>query len=155
MRELRLLGLQTDAFAFGASYEFESNQPIAFFEDRCALTDNSAFYGAFSADRLVGLMSLVRETSEKTKHHASIYAVYTHPDFRGQGVSSKLLRACIDHARSLIGVEYIQLGVATNNAPAIKVYEKAGFKTWGTMKSALRVDGIDIDEHMMALKLVH
>lgn len=154
MRELRLMGLKTDAFAFGASYETESKEPLSFFEDRCETTETKVFFGAFENKHLVGLTSIVRETAPKYRHHANIYAVYTHPDFRGRGISKALLRASIDQAYRWQDVEYLQLGVATNNDAAIRVYESAGFKVWGTQESALRVDGVDYDEHYMALKLV-
>ncbi len=47
MRALRLLGLQTDAYAFGASYDHEREQPLSFFQDRCTPTDGKVFFGAF------------------------------------------------------------------------------------------------------------
>jgi len=153
MRALRLLGLQTDAYAFGASYDHEREQPLSFFQDRCTPTDGKVFFGAFFKNQLVGLMSLVRETNPKTCHHANIYAVYTHPDYRGQGIAKKLLAQVIETAQSWTGLRYLQLGVAARNAAALAVYEQAGFVTWGTMESALRVDGVDYDEHFMSLDL--
>jgi ribosomal protein S18 acetylase RimI-like enzyme len=153
MRALRLMGLQTDAYAFGASYETESQEPLSFFESRCTPNDTNAFLGAFQDQQLVALTSIVRETAPKYRHHAGIYAVYTHPDFRGQGLSRGLLEKAIAITKSWDGVEYLQLGVATTNVAAIHLYESVGFKTWGTQESALRVDGVDYDEHYMALKL--
>jgi RimJ/RimL family protein N-acetyltransferase len=153
MRELRLLGLQTDSFAFGASYETESLQPLAFFESRCTSSDGNVLFGAFVEEELVAITSIVREQGLKTKHHAGIYAVYTHPNFRGQGISGALLRKAINTAKEWQGLEFIQLGVATNNPAAIAVYKKAGFKTWGTQEAALMVNGEYFDEHYMALDL--
>jgi RimJ/RimL family protein N-acetyltransferase len=153
MRELRLLGLQTDAYAFGASYETESKQPLSFFESRCAQTENKCFFGAFVGDQLVGLASLVQETGPKTKHNANIYAVYTHCDYRGQGISTALIESAVSLARTWPEVEFIQLGVATTNIAAQKVYEKAGFETWGTQFGAMKVDGEYVHEQWMALDI--
>ena len=153
MRGLRLTGLQTDAFAFGASYENEKKQPLSFFESHCIQTDSKCFFGAFSDEQLVGLTSLVQDEAPKSKHNAHIYAVYTHPDYRGQGISTALLNAAIEMARTWTEVEFIQLGVATTNAAAIKVYERAGFKTWGTQFGAMKVDGDYVHEQWMALDI--
>lgn len=153
MRELRLLALKTDASAFGASYEEESKKPLSFFENRCTSTQDKILFGAFDDQTLVAITNIVREAGLKVRQHASIYAVYTHPDYRGRGISKSLLNKCIDTARQWQGVEYLQLGVATNNLPALTLYQQVGFKVWGTQSSALRVNGEDIDEHYMALKL--
>jgi ribosomal protein S18 acetylase RimI-like enzyme len=155
MRELRLLGLQTDPYAFGSAYETEVKKPMEFFESRCEETGDKVFFGVFVQGSLKGMGSIRREQAPKYRHHAEINAVYVHPDFRGRGVSQLILKNCIDRARSWDGVEYIQLGVSTINEPAIHIYTKAGFSIWGTMKSALKIDGKDIDEHMMCLSLKH
>lgn len=153
MRQLRLLGLKTDAGAFGASYETESQQPLSFFEERCRRRDDKVFFGGFVDNQLVALCSIVREKAPKCRHHASIFAVFTHPDFRGRGLSKALLQRCIEQAREWQGVDYLQLGVATGNRAALQMYQQAGFEIWGTMPAALRVDGVDYDEHCMSLKL--
>ncbi len=153
MRSLRLMGLETDSFAFGASYETESLQPLSFFENRCIKTSTKTLFGAFIGGRLVGLTSIVRQESLKANHYAGIYAVYIHPDVRGRGISSALLNTAIQQAKSWQGVEFLQLGVATTNQAAIHVYQKAGFKIVGTMPCALKVEGVDYDEHLMVLDM--
>lgn len=147
------MGLKSDPWAFGASWETESQQPLSFFQDRCSQTDSKVFFGGFVDGYLVALSSIVRETNPKCHHHANIFAVFTHPDFRRQGLSKALLNRCIEQAKQWPGVEYLQLAVASNNEAALKVYQQAGFTVWGTMPSALRVDDTDYDEHCMALKL--
>lgn len=152
-RELRLLALQQAPRAFGASYETESAQPLSFFQDRCKPTDDKVVLGAFHQENLVSISSLVRETAPKCRHYASIYSVFTHPDFRQRGLSKHLLSQCLQQARQWPGVDYLQLGVATDNAAALAVYQQAGFQIWGTLPAALRVNGQDIDEHCMVLRL--
>ena len=153
MRTLRLHGLKNDAFAFAASFAVEAQQPLSFFEQRCTEPDSTAFFGAFVEDNLVGITSIVRESSPKTQHYAWVHAVYTHPDYRAFGVSTSLLDAVIYHAKSWQGVDFLQLGVATINSAAIHIYQKAGFKPWGTQPSALRVEGTDYDELHMILDI--
>jgi len=52
------------------------------------------------------------------------------PDYRGKGVSRHILQAGMKHLRS-IGLAEIGLEVDGNNAPAVGLYESAGFKTMG------------------------
>lgn len=152
-RELRLLALKQDAPAFGASFETESKQPLSFFQDRCSATENKVVFGAFHDEQLIAITSVIRETAPKCRHYASIFSVYTHPSYRSQGHSRRLLTTCIDQAKRWSGVDYLQLGVATTNQAALSLYQQAGFCIWGTLPAALRVEGQDIDEHGMVLKL--
>ena len=52
------------------------------------------------------------------------------PDYRGKGLSRHILQAGMKHLRS-IGLAEIGLEVDGNNAPAVGLYESAGFKTVG------------------------
>ena len=52
------------------------------------------------------------------------------PDYRGKGLSRHILQAGMKHLRS-IGLAEIGLDVDGNNAPAVGLYESAGFKTMG------------------------
>lgn len=154
MQSLRLEGLKTDAYAFGSSYQEEVTKPSEHWVARCTPNENSVCFGAFTEEgEAVAMLALVRETSLNARHHANIYSVITRQSHRGQGHSKRLLTMAIEQAKAWDGMEWLQLGVAVDNIPALTLYQKAGFKTWGTMKSALRVDGRDIDEHLMALKL--
>lgn len=58
-------------------------------------------YGAFAGDRLVSFMGLVPFTLQigpARLHVFSMGAVCTHPDYRGQGLASRLLDLCKQHA---------------------------------------------------------
>ena len=59
--------------------------------------------------------------------HTEISAVCTHPEYRGRGYASSLVSALV---QKIIGRgETPFLHVRTENAEAIRVYEKLGFKT--------------------------
>ncbi|WP_289644892.1 GNAT family N-acetyltransferase [Maribacter aestuarii] len=53
--------------------------------------------------------------------------MYTHPDFRGQGVNGLIVDALKKWSLSK-GLTEIRLTVYDENTPAIKAYEKMGFK---------------------------
>jgi GNAT superfamily N-acetyltransferase len=59
--------------------------------------------------------------------YAYLGFMYTDPNHRGKGVNSKIIEALKDWCRSKDILE-LRLDVYNDNAPAIKAYEKVGFK---------------------------
>jgi ribosomal protein S18 acetylase RimI-like enzyme len=108
--------------------------------------------GAFLQGRLVGMAVVVREDLIKTRHRANLYGVYVAPEVRRAGVGRALLDAAVAAATEL-GAELLELGVSALNAPAIALYERAGFRRWGVQPRALRLDDHDLDEIWMTLVL--
>lgn len=68
---------------------------------------------------------------------------YVHPDHHGQGTAARLIRASLDHAADQ-GAAGVWLGVNSQNAKAIRFYEKNGFRTVGT-KSFRLGDAVEQD----------
>jgi ribosomal protein S18 acetylase RimI-like enzyme len=71
--------------------------------------------------------------------------------FRGQGIGETLMRAAIERSRGRF--EVIELAVLSDNRGAKKLYEKFGFRTYGTRRYALKRAGRYFDEDLMMLKL--
>jgi GNAT superfamily N-acetyltransferase len=59
--------------------------------------------------------------------YAYLGFMYTDPNHRGKGVNSKIIEALKNWCRSKDILE-LRLDVYNDNAPAIKAYEKVGFK---------------------------
>ncbi|HXZ67597.1 MAG TPA: GNAT family protein, partial [Alphaproteobacteria bacterium] len=70
----------------------------------------------------------------------------------GKGIGSRLLEACLAHARK-INLAKVELTVYTNNAAAIALYRKYGFTEVGLRRDFRRLDGITYDELLMDLFL--
>jgi ribosomal protein S18 acetylase RimI-like enzyme len=70
-----------------------------------------------------------KEAKDYLKHsrYAYIGFMYVRPEHRGKGVSQKIMDALLDWAKTH-GLAEIRLEVYSENQPAIKAYEKAGFK---------------------------
>ena len=64
---------------------------------------------------------------------AHITNVAVHPAHRGRGVGGGLLRAMLDDAAS-VGATAATLETRTDNAPAIRLYERFGFERAGVRK---------------------
>lgn len=80
--------------------------------------------------RIIGCgYALIKKARHYLDHDAYAYLgfMYTHPDFRGRGINSKILDVLKSWA-SENGLSEIRLTVYDENTSAIKAYEKYGFK---------------------------
>jgi len=138
-RRLRLQGLRECPTAFGSSYAEEAARPRRAFAGRLAQTPANWTFGAFEAGRLVGVLTLVRETKAKEKHKAAIYGMYVDPTARRRGVGRALVDRAWRTASRLRGVRQVRLAVVASNRPALRLYETAGFSVYGREEAALFV----------------
>jgi ribosomal protein S18 acetylase RimI-like enzyme len=149
---LRLKALQESPTSFGADYEESKLLDLAEVSKRLASNDEQFGIGAFSPD-LVGFAGFFRSKGKKSRHHGTIWGVYVLPEFRGLGISRQLMVAAIMCAQEIPGLEYLKLTVTTSNKPAKKLYKSLGFEQYGVEPAALKVEGKEIDEALMQLKL--
>ncbi|MEN8173326.1 MAG: GNAT family N-acetyltransferase, partial [Chloroflexota bacterium] len=67
--------------------------------------------------------SLVRPRTEE--EHLELFGI--HPDYRGQGLAKALIQTSMSSVLDQ-GTESMSVGVDAVNVPAVKLYEKVGFK---------------------------
>jgi ribosomal protein S18 acetylase RimI-like enzyme len=67
--------------------------------------------------------------------------------YRRQGIGDALLKAVIAYAKD--GVMQLHLTVVTTNQMALKLYQKNGFRIYGTEPRSLKIGDIFYDEHMI------
>ena len=60
--------------------------------------------------------------------YAFLGFMYTVPEVRGQGINAKIVAVLTQWAKKQ-GLEEVRLTVYQDNIPAIKAYEKSGFKS--------------------------
>ena len=68
-----------------------------------------------------------------THGEGAIEYIAVSPEFRGQGIARKLMKAALHHLFSYEGMEEINLSVGANNKAAIALYMASGFKKKHTM----------------------
>jgi len=148
-RELRLEALREYPTAFASAYEEALEQDLS---ARIPPPDSpSVLFGAFAGGALSGSAGLHVWPGMKQRHKAELWGMYVAPSLHRRGVGSALLRAVIDHARTRVAV--VQLTVLRANRAAMALYEQFGFVSFGTEKRALRHQGVDHDDELMALDL--
>jgi ribosomal protein S18 acetylase RimI-like enzyme len=148
-RALRLRALREHPDAFTSSYEQDREQPVEAAAQR--LTAHP-FWGAYQHAELYGFVGLERELRAKNRHKATVMGMYVAPEIGGQGVARALLAALIAHARAN-GVESLVLTVTEGNERARRLYEAAGFRSFGVEPDAIRVAGRPYAKNHMHLAL--
>ncbi len=144
-RAIRLEALTDYPESYGTSPDSFAARPRDALE---AMLDRMAVFGVVTeAGALAGIVAYARDDGEREAHRGWLLQVYVRPEMRGTGASLALLEAAVEHARR--EVIQLHLMVGAHNAPAIRLYEKAGFRTYGTDPRCLNVNGRYIDEHMM------
>lgn len=150
-RVLRQRGLREHPDAFTSDADEDERKPMAWYEQRLAGA-GLRFWGAFLGDQLVGAVGLERDKRVKTRHKATLIAMYVATEAAGQGIGRQLMEALLAQARA-DGLALIVLTVTEGNGPARRVYERAGFRSFGIEPDAIRVEGRPFAKNHMYLEL--
>jgi RimJ/RimL family protein N-acetyltransferase len=118
---------------------------------RCEPIAPGVTYGAFSGDTLIGMASYIPERRAKTRHKATLVAVYIKPAWRKTGVGRAMVEAIIAHARQQRVI--LQCNAAMHNLPARRLYHALGFVQYGIERDALLINGQSFDEELLMLDL--
>lgn len=143
--DLRLRMLREYSEAFTSSFEEDSAKPIIWVQQRItpgADAPHDFVLGVFAEDgTLIGSVGLSVEARSKQRHKGLLFGMYVAPEQMSHGVGRALLDACLDRARSIPALEQINLTVTATNARAMRLYQAAGFRTFGVEERALKIDG--------------
>lgn len=101
-------------------------------------------------DEVVGQLSLLTFPNRPRRRHVGQIGMAVRDDWHGQGIGTALMQAAIDLADKWLNLTRLELQVHTDNAPAIRLYEKFGFATEGTLVHFSFRDGEYVDAYMMA-----
>ncbi|QNP49188.1 GNAT family N-acetyltransferase [Diaphorobacter aerolatus] len=139
--------------AFSTDYATAVTRPPAIYSARFSRPGDGPFYlGAFTEQgRLVGSIGFDREEARFKRHIGHINAVMIDVNFEHQGIARQLLEACIAHAEQIAGLEILQLGVTASSERAVRLYQRAGFRSYGRLPRAVVIDGIGHD-HLLMLR---
>ena len=100
-------------------------------------------------DRLVGNVGLAIPPNPRRRHVGEI-GMAVHDDWCGRGIGTLLLQSAIDLADRWLNLSRLELSVYVDNAPAIALYEKCGFKREGRSVNHAFRDGEYVDTLAMA-----
>ena len=98
---------------------------------------------------VVGTAGLHPVGLQMRRRHAWMLGISVLPSAQGQGVGAALMQALCDYADNWIGALRLELGVYTDNAPALALYRKFNFEIEGTQRAYALRDGRYVDSHLM------
>lgn len=126
----RYINLEVD-IKWYESYMLNRNNAI-----RCAITRKDE-------DEILGLVSLVN--INYINQTAEFHIMIGNEENCAKGIGAFATNAILMHAFYNMNLRRIELGVLANNARAIKLYEKVGFKREGLKRQAVFKNGKYID----------
>ena len=147
-RDLRLFALQDAPTAFSADYQANLSRPMSFWENRLQPDENGMIFFAEYENSLIGMSGIRRRESLKTQHGADVLSVYTRPEWRGLHIAEQILEACASWAKAR-DVNILKLGVTATNTSAVRLYERCGFKIYGTEPHDVFYEGKYYDLYLM------
>lgn len=133
-KEIRLESLQKEPQAFGKKYEEAIKDPDEKWQqslEKAERKETSIILFVESGNKVIGLAGAFFDINDKAKG-AMIYGVYVTNEFRGKGIGKQLILQLINKIKAVPGITKVSLMVNQDEIPAIKVYEKNGFKVVGT-----------------------
>ena len=114
----------------------------------CAEAGKDFFIAAQTEEKLVGYLSAQRGSCRRIAHSAYL-VVGILPAYQGQGIGSAFFKK-VDVWAKQNGITRLELTVMCENARALRLYKKNGFRIEGRRKNAMLVDGRYRDEYYMA-----
>lgn len=100
-------------------------------------------------DEVVGHLALSVYMSPR-RRHSGHFGIAVRDDWRGKGVGTALMEACVDLADNWLNLTRLDLRVYVDNEPAISLYKRFGFEIEGTHRRFAYRDGEYVDAHIMA-----
>lgn len=154
-KALRDVSLRAAPEAFTSDYESQSSKTADSYLSRLAplpslLAGGAITLGALDADgKLLGALTCERDARAKKRHCADIVAMMVEPTAQRQGIALNLIANLIDLACRNTDLQLLTLSVTASNAHTVRLYERAGFATYGRLDRAIRVDGQYFDKLLM------
>jgi ribosomal protein S18 acetylase RimI-like enzyme len=149
-KAIRLEALKANPELLRSTFEGEDRLGVAWFAGRL---EDTHTVGAFRDRELVGIAGFAIQQGQPNAHKGRLFGMYVRSSSRNLGVGRLLLGAVLDVARQT--VELIQLSVVSDNRPARRLYESAGFLEFGLETKASKYGDRYYDEALMALDFGH
>jgi ribosomal protein S18 acetylase RimI-like enzyme len=150
---LRMMALETDPWSFVDSPEELRAMSVEEFATRLRadLAENF-IVGAFEDGDAVGMVGCYQEVPLKRRHKAWIWGVFVAPAARGRGIARSLMKAAIERARAVDGLEMVMLTASLDQPAPRKLYESLGFRSIGVEPRGIKIGNEAHDEEHMVLE---
>ncbi len=100
-------------------------------------------------EQVIGQLNLNTYPNSPRRRHMGTIGMAVHDEWQGKGVGTRLMQAALELADRWLNLRRVQLEVFTDNQPAIRLYQKAGFEIEGTLRDFAFRDGEFVDVYVM------
>ena len=148
-RALMLRAYSEHPEAFTSTFEERAGKPVDWWTKR--LTDpTTVTLGAFDAtEALIGSARLEAFQRARERHKVALAAVYVMKDYANRGIGRRLVEEALGASRRMNSVEIMNLTVTADNLPAVRLFSRMGFQTFGREIRAERSEGAYFDRLSM------
>lgn len=149
---LKIIGGETDNLSFGPEgvpLSVEAEQD--YLRAQCGSADNVQYLARVGSE-IIGTASLNRKPGRM--RHRGVFGISLKKAWWGCGAASALMEAILAFAKEN-GFEQLNLEVRSDNARAIHLYEKYGFRKLCTFPAFFKIRGEAVDYDLMNLTLEH
>ena len=147
---LKIIGGETDNLSFGAEgvpLSLAAEQD--YLRTQCDSTDHAQYFAKVDGE-IIGTASLNRKPNRM--RHRGEFGISLKKAWWGCGAASALAEAILAFAREN-GFEQLNLEVRGDNARAIRLYEKLGFRKLCTFPAFFKIGGEPVDFDLMNLEI--
>ena len=130
-----------DPIPMGISLEEELARPLDGFRTQLSMALPNAVFGAFVGGELAATAAVSRFSSfQAAAHKMTMWAVFTSPRHRRQGLARQVVSHAIAHAFGN-AIRRVNLTVILPNAPALHLYRSLGFVECGREPESVQLAG--------------
>ena len=147
---LKFIGGETDNLSFGAEgVPLSVEEEQAYLRAQCDSADNAQYFAKVDGE-IIGTASLNRRSNRMS--HRGVFGISLKKAWWGCGAASALTEAILAFAKEN-DFEQLNLEVRSDNARAIRLYEKYGFRKLCTFPHFFKINGEYVDFDLMNLEL--
>ena len=149
---LKCIGGETDNLSFGPEgVPLSREEEEAYLRAQSGSSDNAQYLAKVNGE-IIGTASLNRKPGRM--RHRGEFGISLKKAWWGCGAASALMEAILTFAGEN-GFEQLNLEVRSDNARAIRLYEKYGFRKLCTFPAFFKIRGEAVDYDLMNLTLEH
>jgi RimJ/RimL family protein N-acetyltransferase len=148
---LNKVGGETEFLTFGLNeFPFSAHEEELTIKD-CLERDICLMLIAQVGDEIVSQLFLQRSDKPRLMHIGDV-AITVSKNYWGKSIGGHMMQIALEWAKNK-NLSKMQLQVRTDNARAVKLYEKLGFRIEGTITQAMKVNDKYFDDYIMGLLL--
>lgn len=152
--QVRLLGLELHPEAFGTGADdFRKATDEQVKNQLSSNIQNDFSIGAFIDEKLVGVISLKRESKSSVRHKATVWGFFVVPQHRHKKIGKALLEKLIINACEIEGLDYLRAIVTVSDSNIKRIFAAAGFSEYGIETRGIKQGETYFDQSFVRLNL--